>query len=43
LLKTKNQVLEALKEFQTKVEHETGQKLKSVRESNGGQYQGPFE
>ena len=43
LLKTKDQVLEAFKEFHAKVERETGQKLKCVRADNGGEYRGPFE
>jgi len=43
LLKTKDQVLEAFKEFHAKVECETGQKLKCVRADNGGEYRGPFE
>jgi len=43
LLKTKDQVLEAFKEFQAKVERETGRKLKCVRADNGGEYRGPFE
>ncbi|KAL4368326.1 hypothetical protein GQ457_05G026720 [Hibiscus cannabinus] len=36
LLKTKDQVLEAFKEFHAKVERETGRKLKCVRSDNGG-------
>jgi len=43
LLKTKDQVLEAFKEFQAKVERETRRKLKCVRADNGGEYRGPFE
>ena len=43
LLKTKDQVLEAFKEFHAKVERETGQKLKSIRADNGVEYCGPFE
>ena len=43
LLKTKDQVFEAFEEFHAKVERETGQKLKSVRVDNGGEYRGPFE
>ncbi|KAL4383727.1 hypothetical protein GQ457_15G024680 [Hibiscus cannabinus] len=44
LLKTKDQVLEAFKEFHAKVERQTGRKLKCVRSDNGGgEYRGPFE
>ncbi|KAL4324380.1 hypothetical protein GQ457_11G032480 [Hibiscus cannabinus] len=43
LLKTKDQVLEAFKEFHAKVERETGRKLKCVRSDNRGEYRGPFE
>ena len=43
LLKTKDQVLEAFKEFHAKVERETGQKLKSIRADNGREYHDPFE
>ena len=43
MLKTKDQVLEAFKEFQAIVERETGQKLKCVRADNGGDDCGPFE
>ena len=43
LLEKKDQVLEAFKEFNAAVDRETGQKLKSVRADNGGEYHGPFE
>lgn len=43
LLKTKDQVLEAFKEFHAKVELETGKKLKSIQDNSGGEYCGPFE
>ena len=43
MLKTKDQVLSAFKEFQARVERETGRKLKVVRADNGGEYRGPFE
>ena len=43
LLKTKDQVIEAFKEFHARVERETGMKLKCVRADNGGEYRGPFE
>ncbi len=43
LLKSKDQVLEAFKEFHARVERETGRKLKYVRFDNGGEYRGPFE
>ena len=43
VLKTKDQVLSAFKEFQARVERETGRKLKVVRADNGGEYRGPFE
>ncbi|KAL4323581.1 hypothetical protein GQ457_11G003910 [Hibiscus cannabinus] len=43
LLKTKDQVLEAFKEFHAKVERETERMLKCVRSDNGGEYRGPFE
>ena len=43
LLKTKDQVLEAFKEFQAKVERETERKLNCVRADNGVEYRGLFE
>lgn len=43
VLKSKDQVLSAFKEFQARVERETGRKLKCVRSDNGGEYRGPFE
>ena len=38
VLKTKDQVLSVFKEFQVRVERETGQKLKVVRADNDGEY-----
>ena len=43
VLKTKDHVLSAFKEFHAKVERETGRKLKVLRADNGGEYRGPFE
>ncbi|WZZ37770.1 hypothetical protein YC2023_034029 [Brassica napus] len=43
LLKSKDQVLDAFKEFVAQAERSTGQKLKYVRSDNGGEYRGPFE
>ena len=43
LLKSKDQVLDAFKEFHALVERETGRKIKSIRSDNGGEYRGPFE
>ena len=43
LLKSKDQVLDAFKEFHALVERETGRKIKCVRSDNGGEYKGPFE
>ena len=43
LLKSKDQVLDAFKEFHALVERETGRKIKCVRSDNGGEYRGPFE
>ncbi|KAE8658916.1 hypothetical protein F3Y22_tig00116965pilonHSYRG00268 [Hibiscus syriacus] len=43
LLKSKDQVLDAFKEFHALVERETGRKIKCVRYENGGEYGGPFE
>jgi len=43
VLKTKDHVLSTFKEFQARVERETGRKLKVVRADNGGEYRGPFE
>lgn len=43
LLKSKDQVFDAFKEFHAKVEREIGMKLKCVRSDNGGEYRGPFE
>nr|KYP31853.1 Retrovirus-related Pol polyprotein from transposon TNT 1-94 [Cajanus cajan] len=42
-LKTKDQVLQAFKEFHALVERATGRKLKCIRTDNGGEYLGPFE
>uniref|UniRef100_A0A0D3BDU3 Integrase catalytic domain-containing protein n=1 Tax=Brassica oleracea var. oleracea TaxID=109376 RepID=A0A0D3BDU3_BRAOL len=38
LLKSKDQVLDAFKEFVAQAEQSTGQKLKCVRSDNGGEY-----
>lgn len=43
LLKSKDQVLDAFKEFHALVERETGRKIKYVRSDNRGEYRGPFE
>ena len=43
LLKSKDQVLDAFKEFQALVERETVRKIKCVRSDNEGEYRGPFE
>lgn len=43
LLKTKDNVLAAFKEFHAMVERQTNKKLKCVRADNGGEYCGPFE
>ena len=42
-LKTKDQVLSVFREFQAKVERESGQKLKVVPTDNRGEYWGAFE
>ena len=42
-MKTKDQVLDAFKELQARLERETRRKLKAVRAENGGEYRGPFE
>ena len=42
VLKSKDQVLSVFKEFHVRAERESGQKLKSVRSDNGGEYIGPF-
>ena len=42
-LKTKDQVLSVFKELHSRVERETGWKLKAVRADNGGEYRGQFE
>ena len=41
--KDKDKVLSVFKEFQTRVERETGRTLKVVRVDNGGEYRGQFE
>ena len=41
-LKTKDQILSVFKEFNTRVERETGWKLKAVRADNGGEYRVQF-
>ena len=38
MLKTKDRVLSFFKEFQAKVERETGRTLKAVQADNGGEY-----
>lgn len=43
VLKSKDQVLDAFKEFHVRVERESDRKLKCVRSDNGGEYRGPFE
>ena len=43
MLKTKEQVLSVVKEFQARVERESRQKLKAVWTDNGGEYRGQFE
>ena len=43
VLKTKDQVLSVFKEFQARVERETGRKQKAIQVDNGGEYRGPFE
>ena len=43
LLRSKDEVLEAFKEFHMRVERETGQKLICIRADNGGECRGPFE
>lgn len=42
LLKTKDQVLDAFKQFVTLVERQTNRKLKCIQTDNGGEYTGPF-
>jgi len=42
-LKTKDQVLEKLKEFHVLVERQSGKKLKCIRTDNGGEYCGSFD
>lgn len=42
VLKSKNQVFGAFKQFHANVEREKGRKLKYVRADNGGEYKGPF-
>ena len=42
-LKTKDQVLDSLKEHHVRLERETCRKLKAIRADNGGEYRGPFE
>ncbi|RDX90352.1 hypothetical protein CR513_27790, partial [Mucuna pruriens] len=43
VLKTKDQVLEKFKQFQTLVERQSGKKVKCIRSNNGGEYCGPFD
>ncbi|GKV41223.1 hypothetical protein SLEP1_g48789 [Rubroshorea leprosula] len=42
-LKTKDQALGVLKQFQALVERQTGKKLKCIRTDNGGEYSRPFD
>ena len=42
-MKTKDQVLDAFKEFHAILERETIRRLRAVRADNGGEYRGPFE
>ena len=42
-MKSKDQVLDAFKDFHVKVERQIGKQLKSARANNGGEYKGPFE
>jgi len=43
LLNTKDQVIQAFKEYHVMVERETGKKLKCAQANNGGEYHDPFE
>jgi len=43
LLRSKDEALEAFKEFHMRVERETDQKLKCIRNDNDGEYRSPFE
>ena len=43
LLKMKDQVLQAFKEFHASVKRASGRKLKCLRTDNGREYRGPFE
>jgi len=43
VLKTKDQVLGAFKQFQASIERETGNKFKCLQTNNGGEYCGPFD
>ena len=43
VLRSKDQVLSLLKEFQARAERESSRKLKVVRTDNGGEYRGQFE
>ena len=43
LLKSKDQVLDAFKEFHALMECKIGRKIKNIRSNNGGEYRGPFE
>jgi len=42
-MKSINQVLDMFQQFQTRVEMETGRKLKCIHTDNGGKYLGPFD
>jgi len=43
LLRSKDEVLEAFKEFLARMEQETGQKLKCIRANNDEEYCAPFK
>ena len=43
VLKSKDQVLDAFKEYQASVKRETRKKLKCICTNNGGEYCGPFD
>lgn len=42
-LKTKDQVLDAFRQFQALAERQTGKKLRCIRSDNGGEYSGPVD
>ena len=43
VLKLKDQELSFFKEFQARMERESGRKMKAIRIDNNGEYRGPFE